>query len=287
VRVLILGSDTPLGQALVAYLANLGRHQAALISRAACRWKSERQAKKTVARGGCDIVVDIRLEAGVDGGERLQEADVQRCRWVGKACQRAAMPYLLVSSSRVFSGQADRSYTELDPPDSSETVGQLLAAAEMAVAQSCQQHLILRLGTVFSNIAPNLITSMLGRILEGTTLVLDHRIRDCPVAVTDGARVISGVLDQVSAGARPWGIFHYGSSDSATNYEFAEALLASASQFAEFSLTAVEPGGQPEDEIGLRRELDCSKICNTFAIRQLAWRGEIADLVKQYFQHQQ
>lgn len=282
-RVLLLGSDSPLGQALTEYLQRLDRHDVLAMSRAACRWKSERQAKKAVARAKCDAVVDMRIEAAGDGGEPIQEIDLKRCHWVGKACQRAAIPYLYVSSSRVFSGQLDRPYSENDPPDSEETVGKLLSQAEEMVTGSCQRHLVLRLGPVFSYEGTNLITQMLGPMLEGGSLVLDNNLRGCPVAAADGARVVSAILDQLSTGLEPWGIFHYGSSDTATYYEFAEALLASASQFSEFSSSAVQLEREAEGLPPLNRMLECTRIRNTFAIKQVPWRNAIADLVKQYY----
>ena len=87
------------------------------MTRSACRWKSERQAKKAVVSAKCDIVVDVRIEAAGDGGDQMQELDLKRCHWVAKACQRSGMTYLYTSSSRVFSGQLDRPYTEEDFPD--------------------------------------------------------------------------------------------------------------------------------------------------------------------------
>ena len=282
-RVLLLGSDSPLGQALTDYLQRLGRHDVLAMSRAACRWKSERQAKKSVARAKCDCVVDMRIEAAGDGGEPIQEVDLKRCHWVAKACQRAAIPYLYVSSSRVFSGQLDRPYTEEDLPDSEETVGRLLSQAEELVKGSCERHLVLRLGPVFSYEGTNLITQMLGPMLEGGSLVLDNNLRGCPVAAADGARVVSAILDQLSTGMESWGIFHYGSSDTATYYEFAEALLASASQFSEFSSSAVQLEREAEGLPPLNRMLECTRIRNTFAIKQVPWRNAIADLVKQYY----
>jgi dTDP-4-dehydrorhamnose reductase len=286
VKVLVLGTDSPLGQALAEYLQKLARHECVLMSRAACRWKSERQAKKVVARAKCDIVVDLRIEAAGDGGDQIQELDLKRCHWVAKACQRSKIPYLYISSSRVFSGQLERPYTEEDLPDNEETIGQLLANAEQLVSDSCERHLILRLGPIFSYEGTNLITQMLGPMLQGGSLVLDNNLRGCPVAAADGARVVSAVLDQLSAGVEPWGIFHYGSSDTATYYEFAEAMLAAASQFSEFGSSAVQLEREPDGLAPLNRALDCSKIRSTFAIKQVPWRSAIADIVKQYYSRQ-
>jgi dTDP-4-dehydrorhamnose reductase len=286
-RVLILGSDTPLGQSLTELLQRLRRHEVELLTRSACRWKSERQAKKSVVRAKCEVVVDLRVEAAADGSDQLQELDLKRCHWVAKACQRGAITYLFVSSSRVFSGQLDRPYREEDYPDNETTLGELLAEAEQLVRVSCERFLILRLGPVFSAAGPNLITQMLSQLRqEGGSLVMDNNLRGCPVSADDGARVISALLDQLSTGMAVTGIFHYCSSDSATFYEFAEALLASASQFSEFSSAAVQLERQPEGLAPLNRALDCSKIRNTFAIKQSPWRSAVAGIVKQYYQQQ-
>ena len=285
-RVLILGSDTPLGKALVELQSFLGRHELLPLSSSACRWKSERQAKKSVVRAKCDIVLDVRIEAAGDGGFQIQELDLKRCHWVAKACQRTNTAYLYVSSSRVFSGRLDRPYDEEDAADNEETIGQLLASAEQVVRQGCERHLVLRLGPIFSPEGTNLITQMLGPMREGDSLILDNNLRGCPVAADDGARVISGLLDQLGTGLDSWGVYHYGSSDTATYYEFAEAVLASASQFFEFSSSAVQLEREAEGLAPLNRALDCDKLRNTFAIRQVSWRSAIGDMVKNYYEKQ-
>lgn len=285
-RVLLLGSDSPLGLALCERQALLGRHEFVLMSRSACRWKSERQAKKSVVRGKSDIVVDVRLEAAGDGAAEIHQQDLQRCHWVAKACQRSDTAYLFISSSRVFSGQLGRPYHEEDYPDNEESVGQLLTRAEQIVENVCDRHLILRFGPIFSNEGTTLITQMLGPMQEGDSLILDNNLRGSPVAADDGARVILALLDQLGTGLQPWGVYHYGSSDTATYYEFAEALLAAASQFSDFSSSAVQLEREPEGLRPLNRALDCTRIRNTFAIRQVPWRSAVGDLVKHFYEQQ-
>lgn len=281
-RVLILGSDSPLGQALTEVLETLGRHELIALTRAASRWKSERQAKKAVRRTRAEVVVDLRIEALADGSGEIVELDIKRSQWIAKCCQRDKACHLLVSSSRVFSGQLDRLYHEGDAPDGEDSVAHALAEAERIVAEGCERFLILRLGPVFASQGVNLVTQMLGDMMSGKHLVLDNNLRGCPVASEDGARVISGVLDQLSTGAELWGIYHYCSSETATFYEFAEAILAAASQFSEFSPDAVELKELEAGAPRLNRTLECSKIRNTFAIKQLPWRRTIADQVKRY-----
>ena len=103
-RVLLIGADSSIGLALQNHLRRWGRHQVESLNRSACRWKSERQAKKAARRGDCDILIDTRIAAALDSGEQLDELDFKRCHWLAKACQRSDIHYLYLSSARVFSG---------------------------------------------------------------------------------------------------------------------------------------------------------------------------------------
>jgi len=283
-RVLLIGADTSIGIALQSHLLRWGRHEVELLNGSACRWKSERQAKKAARRGGCDLIIDARIVAACDSGEILHDIDVKRCHWLAKACQRSGIHYLYLSSSRVFSGTRGRPYTELDPADNAETIGQLLLQAEAFVRETCDAHLILRLGPVFSARGVNVLTHMLGQLTAGGTLTLDNNLTGCPVDSGDAARVVAAVVDQVSAGAESWGTYNYCSSDPTHCYEFAEVLFAGASQFTEFGRAAVQLRANADPEVQLNRQLDCSRIRNTFAVKQVAWRGTVADAVKHYFE---
>lgn len=272
-----------MGEALEGQLLRWGRHELETISFAASRWKSERHAKKAVRRSRPGIVVDVRIQGAVDSGERLFDLDVERCHWLAKAAQRAGAAYLLLSSARIFAGEQERPYGEDDVADSEETVGRMLQRCEDLVRERCERHLVLRLGPVFSHRGRNALTRMLAQLTDGGELVLDTHLRGCPVPAIDAARVVSGMLDQLDAGAEAWGNFHYCSSDATNCYEFAEVLLASASQFLEFGPGDVSLA-EREADYTLSRRLDCNRLRNTFAIKQVPWRGYIADAVKLYFE---
>lgn len=282
-RVLLIGSDTFLGVALEQHLSRWGRHECESISLAASRWKSDRHAKKVVRRVRPDVVVDLRIQAAVDSGEQLFDLDVERCYWLAKGCTRTGSIYFPVSSARVFSGEQERPYTEEDTGDSEDTLGGMLQRAEELARTGCERHVILRLGPVFSHRGRNALTSMLDRLTLGGSLSLDTGLRGCPVSSEDAARVVAGMLDQLSAGAEVWGNFHYCSADLTHCYEFAEVLLAAVSQFLEFGPEGITLQ-EREAEYRLSRRLDCNRLRNSFAIKQVPWRGYIADDVKRYFE---
>ena len=287
VRVLVVGSDTPVGQSLCEQLGRRGRGFTAL-SKADCRWKGERQAKKSLRRSDCDFAVDTRLQAASDGGIRIHDADIERSLWLARASQTLDIPYLHLSAARVFAGDVNRLYREDDYPDGESSIALLLTQAEDCVRDHCERHVILRTGPVFSGAGINVVTHMLGQLQQGGALTLSRRHQGCPLPAEDAARVVSGMLDQFSCGVDAWGIYHYCSSDVTNCYEFAEVLLEAASQHGDFPPDAVRLDHEDDSAATVSRSLshnlDCTKIKTTFAIKQQSWRANVAEHVRLYFQ---
>jgi dTDP-4-dehydrorhamnose reductase len=280
-RVLIVGSDTPVGLALAEYLEQR-ETQFLGLPRADCRWKSERQVKKALRRSECDLTVDTRLQAAADGGIRIHDADIDRSLWLARASQASKIPFILLSHALVFSGSETREYREDDYPDGESTIAQLLIAAEMVLRDNCEQHVILRTGPVFAPVGINIATQLLEKLREGGVLALNRRQHGCPLAAEDAARIVSAVIDQLGCGMQAWGIYHYSSPDITNCYEFTEVLLAAASQYEDFSTDVVQLAADEAQETETR-SLDCSKIRNSFAIKQQSWRSSVAGQVKKYY----
>ena len=281
-KVLIIGSDTPVGQALCEYLEGRGTDFVGL-PRSDCRWKSERQAKKSLRRGDSDIAVDTRLQAAADGGTRIREADVERCRWLSKACQNLKLPLILLSSAVVFKGAEGRPTREEDYPNGTSALAELLIAAEEAVRDHCERHVILRMGPVFSPVGSTVLTYLLERMHEQGRLALSRNRKTCPVPAEDASRVISGMIDQYACGLEAWGVYHYCSPDVTSDYEFAEVLLAAASQYRRFDPEHAAELLSEENGESLEYRLHCDKIRDTFAIKQQPWRASVAGHVKQFY----
>lgn len=281
-RVLIIGSDSALGIALEKFLAQRGRNFVSL-PQAECNWKSERQAKKVLRRADCGFVVDTRLQAASDAGIRIYDTDVERCGWLAASCQALKSPYVFLSSAAVFSGTADEPYSEDRLSDSESTLAALLLQAEALVREKCEPSVVLRMGSLFAPHGVNVITHMMEQLHGAGHLVVGRHRLGCPVPVEDAARVVSGMLDQLSCGVDRWGFYHYCSSDVTNCYEFGEVLLAAASQYEEFPLdaTLLVETSELGEETNL--ELDCNKIRNTFAIKQQPWRVSVAGYIKQYY----
>lgn len=278
--VLLIGVENPVGAALKDTLAHSGRHRVISLTSASSRWTRERHAKKAVRKDKPNIVVDMRLAWQVAAGEVPQSLDVERSHWLAKACEHSGMRYIFLSSDQVFSGQSGRSLREDDPTDASSEPGLQLVEAESRVLQAAPSALVLRTGPLFSSLDRNLLSITLSRMLTETNVVFDHQHRFCPVASAELARVISALLDQLSVGADAGGVYHYCSGDRTTEYEFAEVLLAAAGQYSECGDVVISAG--QSDEPAELRSLDCTRLRDGFAIKQVAWRTAISPAVREY-----
>lgn len=196
-------------------------------------------------------------------------------------CQARGLPLLMLSDSRVFALARNQRYRELDLPAPTSATGEQLLRYEHYLTAHCEHHIILRTGPLLAPSASNLLADLVRQLQRGGIIPAATEPRFCPTSIADLARVIAAICDQVDCAAQCWGIYHYHSSDAATFYEFAEVVLAAASQFWNLG-----------DSVQLQADADaargsdypllhCQKIRDTFGIQQLQWRKAIPDLLKQ------
>ncbi|MFK7829012.1 MAG: sugar nucleotide-binding protein [Congregibacter sp.] len=287
--VLLIGSDNPLGTAVLAEMSRWGRHQATLLTAAASRWRSERQAKKAARKGKPAAIVDLRLAWQVAAGDVPQPLDIDRSYWLAKACEHSAIHYLLLSSDQVFSGHTSRSLREGDGLDAYSEPGFQLVEAEGRVNAAAPSSVVLRTGPLFAPDGGNLFTHTVRQFTavrsQDLSGDLDDRSIFCPVACEDAARVIVAMLDQLSVGADAAGVFHYCSGDRATEFGFAEAVLAASGQYRDYGAVVLHALEHDADTVVESRVLDCSRLRDSFAIKQVPWRGFIDPAVKQIHQN--
>lgn len=201
------------------------------------------------------------------------------------SCEQRGLPLIHLSSSQVFDGLDGGRHREDDETVPASKVGAVLSRMETLVREGCRQPIILRTGPVFSAVGNNLLTELLDNFVSGTSLSLSSTGKACPVYAGDLARVISAIIDQLSCGADCWGNYQYCSSDPASSYQFAETVLAVASQFMEPSAEPLQLEAIATADTDWPKPLmNCEKILNNFGIKQLPWRSFIVATVKDVLQ---
>ena len=226
-----------------------------------------------------DALVSFQLSDGVAEADHARLLDARRK--VLQSCLAMDVPYVFLSDGRVFDGFTERQheYVESDQKNAGSVAGKQLAEYESLVADVAGQGLVLRTGPLIAAQEGNFLGDCLVTMRGGSVLTLNDSVTSCPTPVSDLARVVSGIVDQLSCGASCRGVYHYNSSGSASAYEFAEVVCAFASQFvAPVADIAADDEGitwRPDAPV-----LSCNQILQDFGIKQLPWRAYLPRMVR-------
>ena len=216
-----------------------------------------------------DALVSFQLSDGVAEADHARLLDARRK--VLQSCLAMDVPYVFLSDGRVFDGFTERQheYVESDQKNAGSVAGKQLAEYESLV----------RTGPLIAAQEGNFLGDCLVTMRGGSVLTLNDSVTSCPTPVSDLARVVSGIVDQLSCGASCRGVYHYNSSGSASAYEFAEVVCAFASQFvAPVADIAADDEGitwRPDAPV-----LSCNQILQDFGIKQLPWRAYLPRMVR-------
>lgn len=202
--------------------------------------------------------------------------------------EKSSTTLIMISSARVFSGNKDVPYAEIDVPDSSEAYAKALIEAE-SIVLSNPNNIVLRTGWLFSGKGDDFVCRTLGLIQDGVNLAYKDDLIGSPTPVSDLVRVILSMVNQGHYGAQNKGIYHYCCAEEISWIRLVEAILATSSQFDPKAQVEVEAIGDsfPEVHEALvmqRQSLSCRKIFNHFGIKQRPWRSKLRSLVKELYQ---
>ncbi|CAA0111831.1 dTDP-4-dehydrorhamnose reductase [Zhongshania aliphaticivorans] len=231
------------------------------------------------------IVVDCQALVEFQGADGIAENKhaqmLERREVLLQFCQEACVPYILLSDGRVFDGfdAPHNGCVENDGVTAASLAGRQLAELEVLLTEFSGQGIVLRTGPLIAVEEGGFISDCLVTVRGGKVLPLNDAILSCPTPVSDLARVVSAMVDQLSCGALCRGVYHYNSSGSTSAYEFAEVVCAFASQFvapvAEITADDDGIGWVPSVPV-----LSCDKILQDFGVKQLPWRAYLPRMVR-------
>lgn len=181
------------------------------------------------------------------------------------------MSLLQLSSSYVFDGRKQSAYIASNPGQPVNELGNWQWESEQAIRTLLTRHILLRTGW------------SLGRFLRkvqevaarSDTIKLPGKCHGQPVTVTDLARVITAIVKQIDCGAEVWGTYQYAGAEDISLYELGLAIAG---------LPGIPSGLRVVDEMTDWAKLEpanatmiCTKIRNTFGIKQLSWRSGLSE----------
>lgn len=229
--------------------------------------------------GATQVVNVLSREWLATPDPRRHKLALQLVQHLCKACRMADVQLIHVSNDSMFAGRRGTAYRESDWPDRLDETSRHVLKAESYVRKRVPGHLVLRTGPLVAASGNNLFTEVVERLQGGETVdYTEDKI--CPTPAADVARVIAAMILQLDCGATPWGVYHYCSSDAASPYNFAEAVLALASQYGKLRREDVRLRVVPGQERHVI--LNCHGLLGAFGIKQRPWRAALPSVVAEY-----
>lgn len=290
-RILITGADGQIGRALTACLQQDPDFIA--IPRTASQLDITHSEKlaAALAQELPDYVVNCagfnRVDPAERDPQRAYAVNANAVAQLAELCADLSIPLLHLSSDYIFDGHYASGYSEDDEPAPLGIFGDSKWQGEEHIRRLQPRHIILRVSWIFSEGGSNFLLRTLEQARSETRILAVDDRRGCPTSADDVARVLTAILKQLANGAEAWGTFHYCGAEITTRYGFSEAILAAARQYEELAVSELVPVSSREMPEAAERPassvLKCSKLLNTYGIRQRPWRVELQRLIRHLY----
>ncbi len=276
-HLVILGADNPVGRALTeqAQAQNLSIHAIDVSD-----WDLTDLAKmhNHIKELAPTFLINCLMPASEHMA--LDAASV-----LSQVCSAQSVPLVQVSSNAVFSGQEGEVFSEDDMAIPQGLLGIDTLEIEDTIRDSCEQHLILRVGWMFSAQGHDDISKIIELAKKYTHLTLSDRKLLCPTSACDIATVLLAMTQQAHYGEL-WGTYHYSSAEPTNLYSFAEVVVAEARQYEELSVVGINADVSSEMNTHFSEstpKLNNKKLLYTFGIQPKTWRQALSRVLKKRY----
>lgn len=274
-----MGSDSRLGLELVAHLQGRDIPFVSISSRDPVIEGVKLLQHAFDIHGATHVINAMSRELFQGDDPALHKRGLVGVKNLCKACRAQDIVMVHLSDDSMFHGRRSGAYREKDAPDSADPRAQRVLKGESYVTRRVPRHIVLRSGPLVASSGDNLF-SRLVRHMEADERIEASEDKLCPTPAADVARVVAAILLQLDCGAEPWGVYHYCSSDATSMYNFAEAIVALASQYGRIRRESVRLHPLPARERNII--LNCHNLLETFGIKQRPWRAALPSVVAEY-----
>jgi dTDP-4-dehydrorhamnose reductase len=279
VRILLLGRDGQLGQALQAPLGSAGAVTA--LGRSEVDF-SEPDAVKTAIRDlQPELIVNAAAYTAVDKAETDSETAMRvnavSVGVLGEEAARIGAPVVHYSTDYVFDGRKASPYVETDPTGPLQIYGESKLAGENALLGSGAQAVILRTSWVYAARGRNFVHTMLRLGSERSELrVVDDQV-GAPTSAEDLAAATATLLANWQ---QQRGVYHATAQGAVSWAGFAAEIFSIAGLAVKVvPIPAADyptPAARPQNS-----RLDCGKLKADFGVELPAWQDGLRRVMQQ------
>ena len=287
-RILITGCHGQVGSSLTEQLASHENTEVLALDREHLDITNQDVVNAAVAEFKPSIIINAAAHTAVDRAE--EEVDLSYAinrdgpKYLAQAAQSVGAAILHISTDYVFEGNKAGEYVEADATNPQGVYGESKLAGEIAVAQACDKHIILRTAWVFGEQGNNFVKTMLrlGKDREALSIVGDQY--GGPTYAGDIAKALIAVMNKLSADndSSLYGVYHFSGAPYVSWYEFAQEILQEAETkqlLIAPKLSSITtdmyptPAVRPENS-----KMNCDKIANNFGIAPSNWQAALENI---------
>ncbi len=246
-RVVVTGAGGMLGRAVLEEIAgSVG------FTRQQLDVCDERAVRSALQRERPHWVVHCAAYTNVDGAESEPEmanrVNGEGAGIVARAAAEVGAGIVYISSDYVFDGSKRSPYVEDDPTNPISAYGRSKLAGERAVAESNDNHLIVRTAWLFGPYGRNFVETILALARERESLLVVHDQVGCPTYTRHLAAAIAALLESPARG-----VHHVAGGGACSWFEFAsEAVQLAGIECAVEPCTTDQfprPAARPENSV--------------------------------------
>ena len=229
-RVLITGCYGQVGSCLTQQLTNNENITVRALDREHLDITNQDVVNAVVAEFEPNIIINAAAHTAVDKAE--EEVDLSYAinrdgpKYLAQAAQSVGAAILHISTDYVFEGNKVGDYTETDTTNPQSVYGESKLAGEIAVAEECDKHVILRTAWVFGESGNNFVKTMLrlGENRDALSIVGDQF--GGPTYAGDIASALIQIAKRITQGETvEYGIYHYSGLPHVSWFDFADTIF--------------------------------------------------------------
>lgn len=287
-RILITGCHGQVGSSLTEQLASHENTEVLALDREHLDITSQDAVNAAVAEFKPSIIINAAAHTAVDKAE--EEVDLSYAinrdgpKYLAQAAQSVGAAMLHISTDYVFEGNKAGEYVETDTTNPQGVYGKSKLAGEIAVAQACDKHIILRTAWVFGESGNNFVKTMLRLGENRDTLSIVGDQFGGPTYAGDIAGTLIQIAKRINQGnAVEYGVYHYSGLPHVSWFDFADAIFDVAVEQGVLakkpSLTSITtdqyptPAKRPSNS-----RLSNEKIIQGFSVEASDWKAALNNI---------
>lgn len=254
-----------------------------------CDITDEVQVERVLSMCQFDTVINSAAYTQVDRAEDDRES-VWRVNAFGaeniaRACEKAGIPLIHVSTDYVFDGTAENPYGENAAVCPASVYGSTKAEGEFKVLEVCKTASVVRTSWLFGENGPNFVKTMVRLAREREELNVVNDQIGCPTWSRDLAdALLAMVKTMLDGGPVAKGVYHYCGLPEATWFELARYVIDEVSKVESLAVHKLTPIPTKEYPTPAKRPmysvLSCKRIVEEFGVEQGDWRRGVREVIK-------